>query len=127
MDPHAQQEIRDYANAMFALIQPIVPIAAEAFLDYNFQSMHLSRLEIEAIRTGQPLATENKREPAEWEEKKRMLGLKSPEGRRLMSGPVFGVNYPRNARRPDTRRIPEFHQTGSGIVPPMRLWVQRSG
>ena len=25
MDPHAQQEIRDYANAMFALIQPIVP------------------------------------------------------------------------------------------------------
>jgi thymidylate synthase (FAD) len=34
MDAHAQQEIRDYANAMFALIQPIVPIAAEAFLDY---------------------------------------------------------------------------------------------
>jgi hypothetical protein len=32
MDPHAQQ-IRDYANAMFALIQPIVPIAAEAFMD----------------------------------------------------------------------------------------------
>jgi len=28
MDAHAQQEIRDYANAMFALIQPIVPIAA---------------------------------------------------------------------------------------------------
>src|ERR1043165_5773151 len=36
MDPHAQQEIQDYAWAMFALIQPIVPIAAEAFLDYNF-------------------------------------------------------------------------------------------
>src|SRR5450432_3460048 len=55
MDPHAQQEIRDYANAMFALIQPMVPIAAEAFLDYNFESMHLSRLEIEAIRSGKPL------------------------------------------------------------------------
>ena len=43
MDAHAQQEIRDYANAMFALVQPIVPVAAEAFLDYNFDSMHLTR------------------------------------------------------------------------------------
>ena len=76
MDPHAQKEIRDYANAMFALIQPIVPIAAEAFLDYNLHSTRLSRLEIEALRSGQPLDTENKRELAEWEEKKRQLGLK---------------------------------------------------
>jgi thymidylate synthase (FAD) len=75
MDAHAQQEIRDYANAMFALIQPIVPIAAEAFLDYNFGAMHLTRLEIEAIRTGGPLATENKRETAEWEEKRKRLGM----------------------------------------------------
>src|SRR5689334_14188375 len=75
MDPHAQQEIRDYANAMCALIQPIVPVAAEAFLDYRLSAMSLSRLEIEAIRTGEPLATENKRELAEWEEKKRRLGV----------------------------------------------------
>src|SRR2546430_985390 len=75
MDPHAQQEIRDYANAMFALIQPIVPVAAEAFLDYNLHSTRLSRLEIEALRTGQPLASDNKRENAEWEEKKKRFGL----------------------------------------------------
>jgi thymidylate synthase (FAD) len=75
MDAHAQQEIRDYANAMFALIRPIVPIAAEAFVDYNFESLHLSRLEVEAIRTGKPLASENKRETAEWEEKRKKLGL----------------------------------------------------
>jgi thymidylate synthase (FAD) len=75
MDPHAQQEIRDYATAMFALIQPIVPIAAEAFMDYNFEAMHLTRLEVEAIRAKKPLATENKRENAEWEEKRRKLGL----------------------------------------------------
>jgi len=75
MDSHAQQEIRDYATAMYALIKPIVPIAAEAFEDYNFGSMHLSRLEIDAIKSGQPLATENKRETAEWEEKKKQLGL----------------------------------------------------
>jgi thymidylate synthase (FAD) len=76
MDPHAQQEIRDYANAMFALIQPIVPIAAEAFLDYRLNAVNLSGLEIEALRTGQPLAAENKRELAEWEEKKKRLGVK---------------------------------------------------
>jgi thymidylate synthase (FAD) len=75
MDPHAQQEIRDYAGAMFALLRPIVPIAAEAFLDYNFKGAHLSRLEIEALRSGEPLATENKRERAEWDEKRARLGL----------------------------------------------------
>jgi thymidylate synthase (FAD) len=74
MDEHAQQEIRDYAGAMFALIQPIVPVAAEAFLDYNFGAVHLSRLEAEALRSGRPLASENKRESAEWEEKKKKLG-----------------------------------------------------
>ena len=75
MDPHAQQEIRDYANAMFELIRPIVPIAAEAFLDYNFGAIHLTRLEVEAIRTAQPIKTENERESAEWEEKRKKLGL----------------------------------------------------
>jgi hypothetical protein len=60
---------------MFALVQPIVPIAAEAFLDYNLGAMHLSRIEVEALRAGQPLASDNKRETAEWEEKKMRLGL----------------------------------------------------
>lgn len=75
MDPHAQQEIRDYANAMFALIQPIVPIAAEAFLDYNLHAMHLTRLEVEALSSGQPLDSDNKRENSEWDAKRRRLGL----------------------------------------------------
>src|SRR5438045_3761146 len=74
MDPHAQQEIRDYANAMFALIQPIVPVAAEAFLDFQLNAMSLSGQEIQALRSGQPLASDNKREQAEWEEKKKRLG-----------------------------------------------------
>ena len=75
MDAHAQQEIRDYANAMFELVRPIVPVAAEAFLDYNFGAVHLSRLEVEALRTGGALASDNKRENAEWEEKKKRLGM----------------------------------------------------
>jgi thymidylate synthase (FAD) len=75
MDAHAQQEIRDYANAMFALIEPIVPVAAEAFVDYDLRALHLTRLEIEALRAGQPLASSNKRETAEWEQKKKNMGL----------------------------------------------------
>lgn len=73
MDEHAQQEIRDYASAVFDLIRPIVPLAAEAFLDYNLHALHLSRLEIDALRTGQPLASQNKRETEEWERKKNKL------------------------------------------------------
>jgi len=75
MDSHAQKEIQDYAVAMFALIQPIVPVAAAAFLDYTFGSVTLSRLEIEALRSGQPLNTSNKREGTEWEEKRKQFGL----------------------------------------------------
>ena len=74
MDPHAQAEIRDFANAMFALLQPIVPISCEAFKDYRLDGMHLTALEIEALRSGSPLATENKREIAEWEAKRARLG-----------------------------------------------------
>jgi thymidylate synthase (FAD) len=70
MDSHAQQEIQDYAQAMFVLIQPIVSVAAEAFVDYRLESITLSQLEIEALRTGRPLASDNVRESAEWEEKK---------------------------------------------------------
>lgn len=75
MDSHAQQEIRDYATAMFELIKPIVPIATEAFMDYDHNAMHLTALEIEAIKSKQPLNTQNKREAAEWEAKKQKLGL----------------------------------------------------
>ncbi|MCE2884428.1 MAG: FAD-dependent thymidylate synthase [Planctomycetaceae bacterium] len=75
MDPHAQIEIQDYAKAMYDLIKPIVPVACEAFEDYRLNAMHLTGLEIDAIRTGKPLATENKRETAEWEAKKARLGI----------------------------------------------------
>lgn len=75
MDPHAQKEIRDYAWAMFELIKPMVPDVCEAFMDYQFEGMKLSRLEVDAIRSGRPLATDNKREIEEWEAKKKRLGL----------------------------------------------------
>jgi hypothetical protein len=51
----------------------VAPIAAEAFVDYNLGGMRLTRLEIEAIRSGGELASDNKREKAEWEEKRKEL------------------------------------------------------
>jgi thymidylate synthase (FAD) len=75
MDPHAQLEIRVFAQAMYELLKPIVPVSCEAFEDYRLDAMHLTKLEIEAIRGGAPLATENKREVAEWEAKRARLGL----------------------------------------------------
>ena len=75
MDEHAQLEIREFANAMYALIRPLVPIACEAFEDYRMGGMHLTRLEIDAIRSGQPMSSDNKREQAEWDAKKSQLGL----------------------------------------------------
>jgi len=75
LDEHAQQEIRDYARAMYALIKPIVPVACEAFEDYRLNAMHLTALEIEALRSGRALASDNKREQAEWDAKRARLGV----------------------------------------------------
>ncbi len=84
LDSHAQSEIREYAAAMLALIEPIVPISIEAWRDYVFEGEKLSRLEIEALQDlakGGPgtLKTENKREAAEWEVKRRRLGFGGEE------------------------------------------------
>lgn len=80
MDEHAQREIRDYAAAMYALIEPIAPVTMEAFRDYELESLRLTGPEIEAIRAGAAdIATDNKRERAEWEAKRRRLGLGAGE------------------------------------------------
>ncbi|MFM9997028.1 MAG: FAD-dependent thymidylate synthase [Phycisphaerales bacterium] len=80
MDKHAQVEIREYADAMYALIEPIVPVTMQAWRDYEFEGVHLSRLEVEALRAsarggGAELNTDNKREQAEWAAKRSALGL----------------------------------------------------
>ncbi len=76
LDAHAQAEIRDYAQAMWDLIAPIVPVTVEAFRDYEMESMRLTRLEIEAIRAGgAEIDSTNKREQAEWQAKREQLGM----------------------------------------------------
>lgn len=50
MDPHAQKEIRDYANIIGnEIVKRWVPVAWEAFEDYRLGAMSLTRLEIQII------------------------------------------------------------------------------
>lgn len=50
-DSHAQQEIQDFANAMYELAKPLFPIACEAWEDYQQDGMYLSRQEAEMLRS----------------------------------------------------------------------------
>ena len=49
MDPHAQQEIQDYARAMYEMVKARLPIACEAFEDYILNSKTLSAAEVRAL------------------------------------------------------------------------------
>lgn len=51
MESHAQLEIRKYATTIGEqIIKPLFPLAWQAFLDYRFNAMTLSALDIEAMR-----------------------------------------------------------------------------
>ena len=87
MDRHAQLEIRAYAEAMHALLAPIVPVTMEAWRDYDLEAVQLSKLEAQALRDAArggagELASDNKREQAEWAAKLEALGLPGPLGSR---------------------------------------------
>lgn len=49
-DPHAQWEIRAYANEMVELIRPYVPISMRAFDDYILNGVSISQMELDTIR-----------------------------------------------------------------------------
>lgn len=50
MDSHAQQEIRDFATAMYNLVKDKFPASAEAFEDYRFYAKTLSRMDLLAVK-----------------------------------------------------------------------------
>lgn len=52
IDDHAQKEIRDLAVKVYGLIKPVCPMTCEAFEDFRLGSITLSRLEIEALKSG---------------------------------------------------------------------------
>jgi len=49
LDPHAQIEIRRFAEAMADFVRAWVPVAWEAFIDYRREALPLSRLEARAL------------------------------------------------------------------------------
>lgn len=84
-DEHAQQEIREFGEAMLSLVSPLIPWTIQAWNDYHpmRQAMTLTRLEIDAIQqclkslgiSLPPIATDNKGENAEWQVKASRLGF----------------------------------------------------
>lgn len=56
-DPHAQYEIRAYANAMLQMMEPLAPLCIAAFIDYQLQGRSISRMELEMVRKFYSLAT----------------------------------------------------------------------
>lgn len=52
MEQGAQKEIRDYANAIYRLVEPLAPLTMKAFRDFRLNTMHLSSVDIDCIRNG---------------------------------------------------------------------------
>lgn len=50
MDPHAQWEIRQYADRMGYIVSKWLPNVWEAFIDYRFCAAHFSRQELELLQ-----------------------------------------------------------------------------
>jgi thymidylate synthase (FAD) len=49
-DPHAQLEIRVYAEVMAGMVKRVAPLAYEAWIDYDLAAAHFSRGELDALR-----------------------------------------------------------------------------
>ena len=50
MDDHAQREIQDFAKVMYEMVKPHFPSSCEAFEDYIYNSVTLSRMEINVLQ-----------------------------------------------------------------------------
>lgn len=96
MDEHAQHEIRVYADAMGQIVRDSVPLAWEAFEDYQLYSVTFSKPELELLavmlkernisvddkdvsRLGDSIGFTNKRERSELAAKLDRLGILKKE------------------------------------------------
>jgi thymidylate synthase (FAD) len=50
VDPHAQYEIRAYAEVMAGMVRRVAPLSYEAWIDYDLGGAHFSRGELAALR-----------------------------------------------------------------------------
>jgi thymidylate synthase (FAD) len=51
VDPHAQLEIRAFAEVMAGMVKRVAPLSYEAWIDYDVAGAHLSRGELTALRS----------------------------------------------------------------------------
>jgi len=80
MDPHAQYEIRAYANIIGnEIVKRWVPMAWEAFQDYKVKAASLSHIEIEIIRSLNSHGADAANETA------RTFGILPPAGQEMKS------------------------------------------
>lgn len=91
LDTHAQYEIQVYAEAIYDLIKPIVPLASKAFEDYRLNSISLSALDVEGLKKvilGEQVENtastlfKNNREKSEFINKLSFLGLDGKENKK---------------------------------------------
>jgi thymidylate synthase (FAD) len=68
MDSHAQEEIQYYANDIFSLIKPLVPVTMQAFMDFRVNAISLTGPELENLKNGTDIQSPGERR--EFEAKK---------------------------------------------------------
>ena len=92
MDEHAQEEIRLYAQMIFAeLVKPLFPLASEAFVDYRLKSAMLSSYEVALLR--ELLSGKKVSRPAlgfssrEWQSFLRNFSLQENQGKKQEETP----------------------------------------
>lgn len=71
-EAHSQHETREVAVAMWSLASPLVPTVAKVYEDMR-GGLHLSALEVDAIREGRDLETGSKSQREAFEHKRRRL------------------------------------------------------
>jgi thymidylate synthase (FAD) len=80
-DPHAQYEIRVYAQAMLDIMKRWVPIAYDAFMDHRVNAVHVSGKGLHALKAmlqGKAiLAEESGMSKREWNELMATLGIEA--------------------------------------------------
>src|SRR5436309_131337 len=81
-DPHAQYEIRAYAEAMLATMQRWVPSAHAAFVEYRMNAASISATGLKVIQrllAGEPVEQKDSGlSPREWRELRATLGRQDP-------------------------------------------------
>lgn len=62
MDSHAQREIREYAESIYAKVRPLAPECFQAFEDYRLKSVTFTGPELDYLRGGQALGLRERKE-----------------------------------------------------------------